>query len=331
MPGARAPGLSRWAAEATREQAEVFAAIENFRAAFEACQDFHHRSEALIASNREARARVLEAAFQTTEARRESERYRDLAERDPLTGLYNRRYVDEQLSLSLMAVRDGGPALAIAMIDLDLFKRVNDLRSHEAGDEVLRTVGQILSHMVSEVPGGVAARMGGEEFLLILPGTDGEAANDHTEAVRRHIAEHDWQSNTSGIPVTVSICVAVAPADGQHSTAPRCSAPPTRACTAPNEAAAAALSAPIRRKPPTTQKADDRLVHLLPSTPERRDRSRRRRTPRQNRHRSPAVGADPISSLRNPSCGRVSLASPASLRASSQNSSSAAGTGRDMW
>src|ERR1035437_1717527 len=70
--------LPRWAAQSAREQAEIFAATENFRGAFEAHRDFHSRFEALGANKREARGRVLEAAFQTTEARRESARYRDL-------------------------------------------------------------------------------------------------------------------------------------------------------------------------------------------------------------------------------------------------------------
>ncbi|NYI41145.1 GGDEF domain-containing protein [Demequina lutea] len=117
-----------------------------------------------------------------------------------------------------MAVRDGGPALTIAMIDIDLFKRVNDLRSHEVGDDVLRAIGQILSRMAATVPGGVAARLSGEEFLLILPGTDEEATDGFAEAVRRSIAEHDWRPITTGIPVTVSIGVAGAPIEGQRSS-----------------------------------------------------------------------------------------------------------------
>lgn len=209
---------SRWPRSTAREQAEIFGATGNFHGAFDAYQDFHSRFEALGASKREARGRVLEAAFQTTEARRESARYRELAERDSLTGLYNRRYIDEQLSLFLVAVRDGGPALTIAMIDLDLFKRVNDMRSHEVGDDVQRAVGEILSRLAATVPGGVAARLGGEEFLLILPGTDEEVADGCAEAVRRSIEEHDWWPITAGIPVTVSIGVAISPADGQRSS-----------------------------------------------------------------------------------------------------------------
>ncbi|NYI41146.1 hypothetical protein [Demequina lutea] len=77
--------LSRCAADAAREQAEIFAATGNFRGAYEAYQDFHSRIEAHSASSREARGKLLKAAFQTTEARRETARYHDLAERDPLT------------------------------------------------------------------------------------------------------------------------------------------------------------------------------------------------------------------------------------------------------
>jgi two-component system, cell cycle response regulator len=106
------------------------------------------------------------------------------------------------------------------MVDLDRFKRINDTRSHEAGDDVLRAMGQILGRFVAAVQGGVAARMGGEEFLLVLPGTEGKAADVSAEAVRRAIDEHDSQPITAGIPVTASIGVAIAPADGQHNSNP---------------------------------------------------------------------------------------------------------------
>lgn len=206
--------LPQWTAEALREQAEIFAGMGRYREAFEAGKEFHLRSEALTVSRHEARGRVLEAAFQTAEARRESVRYRELAERDPLTGLYNRRYVDHHLGLALATADGDGASVAIAMIDLDRFKLVNDHRSHEAGDAVLRTVGRILAEQADTVPGGVAARLGGEEFLMILPGSDGEAASSCAEAVRREIEECDWQPITAGINVTASIGVAVAPSDG---------------------------------------------------------------------------------------------------------------------
>lgn len=211
-------GLIRWTTEAAREQAEIFAAQENYRAAFEAYRNYHEQSVALGASDNEAKGRILEAMFQTAESRRESERYRELAERDPLTGLHNRRFVDEHLGGALLQQREGGPSLAIAMIDLDHFKRVNDTLSHEAGDEVLRTVGRILNAAVDPVPGGIAARLGGEEFLLILPETDAAKAYELAEELCRAIAAYEWSPITRGLPVTASIGVALAPADGEQNS-----------------------------------------------------------------------------------------------------------------
>ena len=211
-------GLIRWSTEAAREQAELYGANGDFRAAFEAYRHFHEQSEALGASENESRGRILEAVFQTAESRRESERYRELAERDPLTGLQNRRFVDEHLSAALMRLRDGGPTVAIAMVDLDHFKRINDTLSHEVGDTVLREVGRILIGAAASAPDGIAARLGGEEFLLIMPGIDADEAYPRFDAVCRAIADHDWSPITGTLPVTASIGVALAPADGQQSS-----------------------------------------------------------------------------------------------------------------
>ena len=211
-------GLNRWTTEAAREQAEIYAAQEDYRAAFEAYRSYHEQSVVLGASDNEARGRILEAVFQTAESRRESERYRELAERDPLTGLHNRRFVDEHLGGALLQLREGGTSLAIAMIDLDHFKQVNDSLSHEVGDEVLRTIGRILSDAVEPVPGGIAARLGGEEFLLIFPATSAAEACERSEALRLAIANHDWAPITRDLPVTASIGVAMAPADGEQNS-----------------------------------------------------------------------------------------------------------------
>jgi two-component system cell cycle response regulator len=211
-------GLIRRTTEVAREQAEVYAANSDYRAAFEAFRDYHEKYEALGASENEARGRILEAMFQTAESRRESERYRELAERDPLTGLHNRRFVDEHLGAALMTLREGGLPLAIAMIDLDHFKRINDTLSHEVGDEVLRTLGRILINAVKSVPDAIAARLGGEEFLLILPATDADTAHANFEGLCRTIADFDWTPITQHLPVTASIGAALAPDDGIQSS-----------------------------------------------------------------------------------------------------------------
>jgi two-component system, cell cycle response regulator len=146
--------------------------------------------------------------YETTEARRQTRRYRELSLRDPLTGLYNRRYVDEQLP-RLLGRGAGSPgAVTVALLDLDHFKRVNDTRSHEAGDQVLQTVAGLLQDAASSAgvgDGSFVARMGGEEFLLVLVGHGAAAAARHLEVVRRAVASHDWEDISLGLPITISI------------------------------------------------------------------------------------------------------------------------------
>ncbi|TFB84469.1 GGDEF domain-containing protein [Cryobacterium algoricola] len=211
-------GLVRWLTEVAREQAESYAANLDYRRAFEAYRSYHAQSVALGASENEARGRILEAMFQTAESRRESERYRELAERDPLTSLHNRRFVDEHLSIAAIRSGEGGPCFAIAMIDIDHFKRINDALSHAVGDEVLRKLGEILKLAANRVAGGIAARLGGEEFLLILPGADAAEARERFEEARSDIADYDWTPITAGLPVTASIGVALAPEDGVQTS-----------------------------------------------------------------------------------------------------------------
>ncbi|WEO76837.1 diguanylate cyclase [Cryobacterium sp. SO2] len=212
-------GLARWATEVTREQAEIFAARDDFKAAFEAYRSYHAQSVALSAGENESRGSILEAMFQTAESRRESERYREMAERDPLTGLHNRRFADEHLTTLLTEVREGGTPLAIAMLDVDHFKRINDDLTHDVGDQVLRVLARILSDAVTRVPGGIVARLGGEEFLLVIPGVAAELMCVLCEEVRAAVSGHDWSAITDGLHVTASLGVAFAPADADTSSA----------------------------------------------------------------------------------------------------------------
>lgn len=212
-------GLARWATELTREQAEIHAEREDFRAAFEAYRSYHEQSVALTVSTNEARGSILEAMFQTAESRRESERYREMSERDPLTGLYNRRFVDEHLDRLLTGLRAGGAPLAIAMLDVDHFKQINDTVSHEVGDEVLRTLGTLLSDLLAPLPRCIAARLGGEEFLLILPSLAPGEVRALCESVRRAIDDFDWMPITGRLQITASLGVALAPHDADTASA----------------------------------------------------------------------------------------------------------------
>jgi diguanylate cyclase (GGDEF)-like protein len=110
----------------------------------------------------------------------------EIAKRDNLTGLHNDRYLHIALSRALAACRGDGRDLAMLFLDLDFFKRVNDTHGHLAGSQVLREIGAILGRR-SASRGGLAARYGGDEFVLVLPGVDLEAAVDLAEEIRLEI------------------------------------------------------------------------------------------------------------------------------------------------
>ena len=188
-----------------QEQAELHAARGEFAAAFAAQKVFFAAYSNLHSQQREAQARTRQAMFETTEARQEAERFREQARRDPLTGLRNRRYVDEELP----GLIDTDPALSVALVDVDHFKRINDRLSHDAGDQVLMLVAKLLeTELAAASPAGFVARMGGEEFLMVLPGTPLEQAADRLDGIRATVGGYDWGDVTRGLPVTVSIGVA---------------------------------------------------------------------------------------------------------------------------
>jgi diguanylate cyclase (GGDEF)-like protein len=188
-----------------QEQAELHAARGEFAEAFAVHKIFFSAHNALHSTQREAQARTRQAMFETTEARQEAERFREQARRDPLTGLRNRRFLDEELPDLIDA---GGP-LTVAIVDLDHFKRINDQLSHDVGDQVLVLVAKLLETELAAVsPDGFVARMGGEEFLMVLPGTDVPTATAQLDGVRRAISGYAWAELTRGLPVTVSIGVA---------------------------------------------------------------------------------------------------------------------------
>lgn len=114
---------------------------------------------------------------------------RDLKEqtiRDPLTGLFNRRYMEEALALEVARSARSGAPLCVVMCDVDHFKRFNDEFGHDAGDLVLQAVAAELGHRFRD--GDIVCRYGGEEFTIIAPGTTPEALLQRIETVRQAIA-----------------------------------------------------------------------------------------------------------------------------------------------
>ena len=204
-------GLTAIRVRAREEQAELHAAYGDHRAAFVEYKLFHEQLMQLQSAQRDARARAMQAMYEAGEARRQSRRYREMSLRDPLTGLYNRRHIDEQLSQLLGAGLSATP-VSVALVDLDHFKRINDTFGHDVGDAVLRRIATLLQSAVPAdsdraLGGSFAARMGGEEFLLVLVDTEADRAAALAENLRATIADHPWGELTGTLPVTASIGV----------------------------------------------------------------------------------------------------------------------------
>ena len=133
------------------------------------------------------------------------------ASRDPLTGLYNRRYMDFAMKREMMDALSSESPLALLMLDVDHFKNYNDTNGHPAGDEVLKAIGGILTAKLRQHD--IIVRYGGEEFLVLLPKTSTEGTALVAEKIRRSIDEYPFphRAGQPGGKVTVSIGAACFP------------------------------------------------------------------------------------------------------------------------
>ena len=154
----------------------------------------------------ENRARALATRRRLDQARLETERYRRLAMEDSLTGLANRRQLDERLESLMREARKAGAVVTVALADVDHFKGINDRFSHAVGDEVLRCVGEILRGHCRL--GDLAGRYGGEEFMLVFRHLDMRAALEICERVRHAVEGWDWKSIHPQLRVTLSMGLA---------------------------------------------------------------------------------------------------------------------------
>jgi diguanylate cyclase (GGDEF)-like protein len=156
------------------------------------------------AARERIKASELEAQKRALEERSEA-LHRD-AHEDALTGLHNRRRADQELPQLIAQARAQGQPLQVAVMDVDWFKGVNDQYGHAVGDEVLRTVAQILQERLRTRD--LAARLGGEEFLVVLVDSLPAAALEVCERLRAAVQLHPWDDLAPGLQVTVSIGLA---------------------------------------------------------------------------------------------------------------------------
>lgn len=139
------------------------------------------------------------------------EQLSEASNRDGLTGIYNRRYLEQTLSKEFCRVKRYGGHLSFILMDLDHFKQVNDQRGHLAGDEVLKRAAEILNEGIREAD--TLGRYGGEEFAIVAPETRLEGVITLADRLRESIAAEPVMFNDEEIPITVSIGVAELTAD----------------------------------------------------------------------------------------------------------------------
>ena len=141
--------------------------------------------------------------------KQQADMLRELAFRDGLTSVANRRYFDERYETELRRAKRGATPLSLVMIDVDNFKRYNDHYGHQSGDDCLRAVALALKNQLNR-PADILARYGGEEFVCILPETDIGGASQTAERLRLAVEQlaMPHAASDSGKVVTVSVGVA---------------------------------------------------------------------------------------------------------------------------
>lgn len=156
------------------------------------------------------------ARFYYIRVRKAEARLQELAIRDALTGLFNRRHTTAVAAQAIARSRRSGTTLSVLLVDIDRFKRINDDLGHEAGDRVLVELGRLFKRSCRE--GDIAGRWGGEEFLFVLPDTAGGAANELAERLREQVRQARLGHPKTPVACTISVGVAELSAKESLST-----------------------------------------------------------------------------------------------------------------
>ncbi len=140
----------------------------------------------------------------------------EMAIKDSLTGLNNRRYFDGHFSSAFEKAQTSGQPLSLLIVDIDHFKQVNDIHGHDAGDDVLRQFAARIGKNVRNLD--MACRYGGEEFVLLMPDTDIHLATVVAERTRREIAAHPFIIHGGTKQITITVSVGASTLDGIEDT-----------------------------------------------------------------------------------------------------------------
>jgi len=182
---------------AASQLGQVHEAMGDFETALGLQKRYHALYVRQSGETTHRRAKAAELRAETQQLRARASVLADQALLDALTGMPNRR------SFEMMIEDLSGAAYALAIVDLDHFKAVNDRYSHLVGDEVLRRVARTLEAHLAEL--GHAARLGGEEFVLLLPGHDTRSAVAVVENLRMALHDIDWSDIAPGLVATASV------------------------------------------------------------------------------------------------------------------------------
>lgn len=188
----------------TREVATLFEINIGSPAAYEAI--LKRANEALVNMTLQSQAHATALEQQASSLARQNEALRQRAETDALTGLANRARFDQFLAEQFNTAEENGRHLSLLLMDVDRFKAVNDTHGHPAGDKVLRVLGKLLATAARAQD--LAARYGGEEMVLVLPGTARGTAAAIAESIRRAICAKPIPIDRGALPVSASIGVA---------------------------------------------------------------------------------------------------------------------------
>lgn len=198
--------------------------LGNFSGALEHHKAFFELNQAVFSEESAMKSRALEITHQIARMRQESivlkqknseleqhlvelkdlhEQLHEVSIKDSLTGLYNRRYLFSRLDHFVNLSRRYKNPLAVVMLDIDHFKQINDNYGHKVGDDVLRSIAEILRPSLRDAD--VLARYGGEEFAILMPETELSKAIIVCERIRMNIADYEWQKVAQNLNVTGSL------------------------------------------------------------------------------------------------------------------------------